>query len=137
MAKVTITDIMTAAVYCSGLSGEVLFGRSKKRKIVRWRQVAMVAAIEETNSSKSYIGRRFSRDHTSVLHAAKSIGRLIREGSRSVPVMLWEVKAAAEVFARERKMLHKMTLQSIPLVQNAAATQAGNLRAPAPERTAT
>jgi hypothetical protein len=48
--------------------------------IVRPRQVAMFLAKTHTLNSLPQIGRRFGgRDHTTVLHAVRKIGRLIRE----------------------------------------------------------
>lgn len=47
--------------------------------IVRPRQVAMYMARTFTLRSMPEIGRRFgNRDHTTVLHAVRKIGRLIR-----------------------------------------------------------
>lgn len=50
-----------------------LVGRSCARSIAWPRQVAMMLAREMTAMSLPMIGRRFNRDHTSVLHAVRAV----------------------------------------------------------------
>ena len=54
--------------------------RSRARFITRPRQIAMTLAKEFTNMSLPEIGRQFrGRDHTTVLHACKTITKLRAE----------------------------------------------------------
>lgn len=57
--------------------------RSSRRiaKVVKPRQIAMYLAKEMTYQSFPDIGRRFNRDHTTVLHAVRKIERLIETES--------------------------------------------------------
>jgi len=52
----------------------------RAREVVRPRQVAMYLARQLTLQSHPVIGQRFgNRDHTTVIHAVRQIGKLIRE----------------------------------------------------------
>ena len=78
-----------------GISRELLLSRSRRRSIVRPRQVAMLLCREE-GYSLEHIGRQFGRDHTTVIHAC----RKVREDWPGVAYLrlLWaERKAPAPV----------------------------------------
>lgn len=65
----------------------------RKRDIARARQVAMYLAYEATPKTMPDIGRRFGgRDHTTVIHAVRTIQRLMLED----PAMEADVKALRE-----------------------------------------
>lgn len=56
-----------------------LRGKSRRRAVVRPRQMAMYFAKEYTNHSLPYIGDRFGgRDHSTVLHAHRKIADLLQ-----------------------------------------------------------
>ncbi|PHR56926.1 MAG: chromosomal replication initiator protein DnaA [Robiginitomaculum sp.] len=76
--KVSVADIQKGTASWFGLSKEDLLSRRKTRNIVRPRQIAMYLAKQLTSSSLPMIGQRFDgRDHTTVIHAVKTINRLI------------------------------------------------------------
>jgi len=76
--KVSISDIQKGTTSWFGLGKEDLLSRRKTRNIVRPRQIAMYLAKELTSCSLPMIGQRFDgRDHTTVIHAVKTIKRLI------------------------------------------------------------
>jgi chromosomal replication initiator protein len=54
-----------------------LLGRGRYRRVCRPRQIAMYLACEMTGQSLPQIGRSFGRDHTTVLHARRTIANLI------------------------------------------------------------
>ncbi len=59
-----------------------LLGKSRKRSIVRPRQLAMFLAKELTDKSYPEIGELFGgRDHTTVLHAYRKFKDLLSENS--------------------------------------------------------
>jgi hypothetical protein len=55
-----------------GLRATDIMGRSQTRKIAKARAVAM-AGMHQAGFSLTDIGRFFSRDHTTVLHALKTV----------------------------------------------------------------
>lgn len=78
--KVSIADIQRGTASWFSLGKDDLLSRRKTRNIVRPRQIAMYLAKELTSCSLPMIGQRFDgRDHTTVIHAVKTINRLIRE----------------------------------------------------------
>jgi hypothetical protein len=60
------------ATYYS-LSPESMTGNARRYEISRARQVAMYLACELTHHSIAEVGRRFKKDHTTVLHALKAV----------------------------------------------------------------
>lgn len=50
---------------------------SRRRSVARPRQIAMYLACELTILSLPSIGRQFGRDHTTVIHARKTIATLL------------------------------------------------------------
>ena len=55
-----------------GVTVEDVLGPSRSRPLVRPRQEAMYRVYDETSLSLLEIGRRFNRDHTTVLHAVQA-----------------------------------------------------------------
>ncbi|MFH1010853.1 MAG: chromosomal replication initiator protein DnaA, partial [bacterium] len=59
------------------LSGEALIGKSRRHDIAVARMIAMCLATELTNYSLKHIGQLFGgRDHSTVIHARKTIQKL-------------------------------------------------------------
>ncbi|VAV95914.1 Chromosomal replication initiator protein DnaA [hydrothermal vent metagenome] len=80
--RVSVADIQKGTSAWFGLSKDDLLSRRKTRNIVRPRQIAMYLAKQLTSSSLPMIGQRFDgRDHTTVIHAVKTIRRLMAEDS--------------------------------------------------------
>ena len=71
----------TTAQYYNVKLSELL-GKSRKRSIVRPRQMAMYLSKELTDKSYPEIGELFGgRDHTTVLHAHRKVTQLLAENS--------------------------------------------------------
>ena len=78
--KISIAQIQKGTIAWYGLGKEDLLSRRKTRNIVRPRQIAMYLAKELTSCSLPMIGQRFDgRDHTTVIHAVKTVQRLMAE----------------------------------------------------------
>ncbi|MBL4617151.1 MAG: chromosomal replication initiator protein DnaA [Robiginitomaculum sp.] len=78
--KISIAQIQKGTVSWYGLGKDDLLSRRKTRNIVRPRQIAMYLAKELTSCSLPMIGQRFDgRDHTTVIHAVKTVQRLMSE----------------------------------------------------------
>lgn len=54
-----------------------MYSARRSREVARPRQVAMYLAYEVTPKSLPEIGRRFERDHTTVIHAIRQIQKLM------------------------------------------------------------
>lgn len=67
-------EAIVTAVQCeTGIAGEALTGRCRRRQPAGARMLAMYLAGELTPLSLPQIGRHFGRDHTTVLHACRAI----------------------------------------------------------------
>jgi chromosomal replication initiator protein len=75
---VNAEEIINAVSSYYNISHEELCGKSRKKEIVRPRQVAMYILRRESNMSFPSIGEHFSgRDHTTAMHACEKIEKLI------------------------------------------------------------
>ena len=70
---VTVDKIFLAVADYYHLRQSDLTSRNRRQTLVRARHMAMGLCKELTNESVSEIGRHFSRDHTTVLHACKKV----------------------------------------------------------------
>jgi hypothetical protein len=73
--RLFIADIQQMVASYYGLPLSAMTSESRVRKITHARQVAMYLASEITRNSVAEIGRRFNRDHTTVLHAMREINQ--------------------------------------------------------------
>lgn len=74
--KISVEDIWRVVTGFYGVSGEDLTKKSRKKEVVRPRQVAMYLMRSELALPFSAIGERFGgRDHTTSLHAYEKINR--------------------------------------------------------------
>ncbi|MFQ5512900.1 MAG: chromosomal replication initiator protein DnaA [Myxococcota bacterium] len=80
---------VTARTYGIGL--DELRGRSRRRRLVRPRQIAMYLARVCTEASLKEIGLAFGRDHSSVRYAIESVERRVAER----PQLRYELEALA------------------------------------------
>jgi chromosomal replication initiator protein len=69
-----VADIQRTVGAYYGFHANHLISSDRRRQLTLARQVAMYLATELTNHSIAEIGRRFKRDHTTVLHAIKAVG---------------------------------------------------------------
>lgn len=77
---VNVGEIITAISSYYNISHEELCGKSRKKEIVRPRQVAMYLLRKESSMSFPSIGEHFSgRDHTTAMHACEKIEKLIEQ----------------------------------------------------------
>jgi len=78
--RVTVDEIQKAVAEHYGLKQADLLSERRTRAVARPRQTAMYLAKQLTTRSYPDIGRRFGgRDHTTVLHAVRTIERLAAE----------------------------------------------------------
>lgn len=77
-ARVSIAAVQAAVCAEFGVPLGELVGRSRHRSVYVPRGIAMLLARELTGQSLPQIGRRFDRDHTTVMQATQSIPALLR-----------------------------------------------------------
>ena len=77
--RVTIEEIQDRVAGHFRLGRDEMLSTRRARSVARPRQIAMYLAKSLTPRSLPDIGRRFGRDHTTVLHAVRTVERLRRE----------------------------------------------------------
>ncbi|MBO5441539.1 MAG: chromosomal replication initiator protein DnaA [Alphaproteobacteria bacterium] len=77
--KTTIDEIQKKVAEHFNISVKELQSSRRARTVARPRQVAMYLAKQLTSRSLPEIGRKFERDHTTVMHAVRKIEELIIE----------------------------------------------------------
>jgi len=79
----TITQIIKTISDFYHIDEKSLFEKTRRKEIVKPRQVAMYLLREDLNTSYPYIGSKFGqRDHTTVIHAYKKINAEIKQDER-------------------------------------------------------
>jgi chromosomal replication initiator protein len=71
-----VSDCRRAVQVRYRLTRDEIVGPCRKRKFSYPRQIAMMLAREMTPMSTTFIGRRFNRDHTTVVHAQRMMAAL-------------------------------------------------------------
>jgi len=80
---ITPKKIIEAVAEFYDLRGKDILTASRKKEIVRPRQIAMYLLREELNSSFPFIGRKFNgKDHTTAIHSYKKICEEIKKDKK-------------------------------------------------------
>ena len=90
----TIEEIRERVARSYALGVEELTSRSRRRRVVRPRQIAMYLCRQWTDASLKDIGRAFGRDHTSVMYAVEVVERRLLER----PQLRYEIEDLATRF---------------------------------------
>lgn len=77
--KTTIDEIQKKVAEYFNISVKELQSSRRARTVARPRQIAMYLAKQLTSRSLPEIGRKFDRDHTTVMHAVRKVEELIIE----------------------------------------------------------
>lgn len=87
--NVAITDIVKVIADHYGLSDSVIYDKTRRKEIVRARQVAMYILREDFNISYPLIGQKLGdRDHTTVIHSHLKI----KDDLKTDPSLLQEIE---------------------------------------------
>ena len=86
--------ILEAVADVSGVSEFFLLSSRRSRALARPRHIAMYLCCERTRFSLPEIGRFFDRDHTSVMHARRTIQAALDAGKG------WAVRLHAQAVER-------------------------------------
>ena len=77
---IDIKDIQKMVAKQFGLSTDILSAKTRRKEVVLARQIAMYLSRKLTDESLKEIGSRFGgRDHSTVIHACKSVERMITD----------------------------------------------------------
>ncbi len=79
--KTTIDEIQKKVAEYFNISVKELQSSRRARTVARPRQIAMYLAKQLTSRSLPEIGRKFDRDHTTVMHAVRKVEELVVEDS--------------------------------------------------------
>ena len=79
--KTTIDEIQKKVAEHFNISVKELQSSRRARTVARPRQIAMYLAKQLTSRSLPEIGRKFDRDHTTVMHAVRKVEELVVEDS--------------------------------------------------------
>ncbi len=74
-----IDEIKAVVTAHFGILPIEMVSQRRSRFVARPRQIAMTLSVELTPLSYPAIGRLFDRDHSTVMHAVKTVNRLCRE----------------------------------------------------------
>jgi len=74
-----LEEIIELTARSCGVTLEEMQSRSRRRRLVRPRQIAMYLARSYTDSSLKEIGQAFARDHSSVIYAVETVERRMLE----------------------------------------------------------
>jgi chromosomal replication initiator protein len=81
--ETSIRAIQDTVAQAAGVSREELLSPSRIPKIAKARQLAMYLARDLTSLSLAQIAREFNRDHSTVLHAIRSVSGRLEPGSET------------------------------------------------------
>ena len=77
--RTTIDEIQKKVAEHFNISVKEMQSSRRARTVARPRQIAMYLAKQLTSRSLPEIGRKFDRDHTTVMHAVRKVEELIME----------------------------------------------------------
>ena len=96
---VTANQIIKAVAEFYEVNEKILFEKTRKKEIVKPRQVAMYLLREDFNGSYPFIGQRFGgRDHTTAIHAFEKISQELKKNNQFTE----EVKRIRELYNYSR-----------------------------------
>lgn len=79
---VSIKDVMRIVSEFYNIEEKILLEKSRRKEVVKPRQIVMYILREDLNTSYPYIGQKLGgRDHTTVIHACEKIKRDIKDNS--------------------------------------------------------
>ena len=72
--NITVAQVIKTIADFYNIEEKTMFEKTRRKEIVKPRQIAMYLLREDLNTSYPYIGQKFGqRDHTTVIHAYKKI----------------------------------------------------------------
>lgn len=123
-----VSDLAKVVSMVTGVPLNDLYGEMRFQQIVRARWVAFYVARHSLLKSYPFIGNCFNKDHTTVMHGARSAKRLIESGDEKFITQVNEVKEALGL-ADERAVMEtiekwekRAVAHTNPLLRSFAAT---------------
>ena len=85
---VTANQIIKCVADFFDVNEKILYEKTRKKEIVRPRQIAMYLLREDFSGSYPFIGQRFGgRDHTTAIHAFEKISKELKNNIQLVEEM--------------------------------------------------
>lgn len=79
---ISLKDVITVVAAFYGVEEKILYEKSRRKEIVKPRQIIMYILREDFSTSYPYIGQKMGgRDHTTVIHAYEKIKRDLKVDS--------------------------------------------------------
>lgn len=79
---VSVKDVITVISNFYNIEEKILYEKSRRKEVVKPRQIIMYILREDFNTSYPYIGQKLGgRDHTTVIHACEKIKEDIKKDS--------------------------------------------------------
>lgn len=97
---VTIKALIFAAAKVGKIHPRLVRGSTRRQSVARLRQHAQYLAVTRLGHSLSEIGRRFDRDHTTILHSVRTVTAALEQAPEHTKALLDEIWSEAEVIAR-------------------------------------
>jgi len=83
LKQLTISQVVKIITDFYNIDEQIIYEKTRKREVVKPRQVAMYLLREDLSASFPHIGKKFGhRDHTTVLHAHKKISASLKNDER-------------------------------------------------------
>jgi len=97
---VTIKALIFAAAKVGKMHPRLVRGSTRRQDVARLRQHAQYLAVTRLGHSLSEIGRRFDRDHTTIIHSVRTVTAALEQTPEHTKRLLEEIWSEAEVIAR-------------------------------------
>lgn len=101
MADVGCVVVATVVARRLGYELDDVLGQSRSSGVARARHLAMAVARSTLGRSYHELGRAFSRDHTSVVHAVQSVTRRVSDSTDEAQTFLGLREAAERALEAE------------------------------------
>lgn len=100
MPRVKMADVLVATVLVTGVSREKILSRDVSRKYSGPRHMAMYMTRELTTMSFPQIGKFYDRDHSTIIHAIRSIERVKPRGLEEIEALVLDPLRMIPLFFR-------------------------------------
>ncbi|MBI2609773.1 chromosomal replication initiator protein DnaA [Candidatus Giovannonibacteria bacterium] len=95
---ITANQIIKAVAQFYDMNEKILYEKTRKKEIVKPRQIAMYLLREDYNGSYPFIGQKFGgRDHTTAIHAFEKVAKEFKKSSQ----VFEEIKRIRELYEYE------------------------------------
>ena len=110
-----VQDLCRAAAVVFDVSSGHVLGRSRERLICEARGAAIALAVRKRLLSFGFVGRKISRDHTTVIHACnQTVTRIVSDpdyASKVTEVWALALKGRADIVCGEQERIERLRVR--------------------------